>query len=105
MQVDVHGVDAQVARADAADDGVEVGSVAVEVGAGGVGQASDFKDIAFEEAAGVGVRHHDGGDVRAELGLEVGEVDAAVVGLGDLGDGVADEGGGGRVGAVGRGGH
>ena len=33
VQVDVHAVDAEIARPHAADDGVEVGAVAVEVGA------------------------------------------------------------------------
>ena len=59
--------------------------------------------VALEQAAGVGVGDHHRGDVRAELGREVGEVDAAVGGLGDLLDLIAGEGGGGRVGAVGRG--
>src|SRR5690606_19368268 len=95
----------QVARPHAPDDGVEVGPVAVEVGARRVGQAGDLDDVAFEQAAGVGIGHHDGGDIRAELGFEVGEVHPAVVGLGDLAHLVADEGGGGRIGAVGAGGH
>src|SRR6185503_20951754 len=99
------GVDAEVAGADAADDGVEIRPICIEVGAGLVGQARDLDDVALEQAAGVGVGHHDRGDVGAELGFQVGEVDAAVGGLGDLGDRVADEGGGGGIGAVGGGGH
>ena len=34
VQVDVHGVDAEIARAHAAGDGVEVRAVAIEIGAG-----------------------------------------------------------------------
>ncbi|MGD7493787.1 thiamine pyrophosphate-dependent enzyme, partial [Ralstonia pseudosolanacearum] len=63
----------------------------------------DLDDVALEQAAGVGVGDHDRGDVGAELGLEVGEIDAAVLGLGDFLHRVADEGGGGGVGAVGAG--
>src|SRR5690606_1374740 len=99
VQVDVHSVDAQVAGADPADDGVEVGSVAVEVGARFVGQAADLQDVALEQAAGVGVGHHDGGHVRPQLGGQIGDVHTTVVGLGDLDHRIADEGGGGRVGA------
>src|SRR6185369_14943713 len=101
VQVDVHGVDAEVAGADAADDGVEIGAVAVKIGAGFVRQAGDLEDVALEEAAGIGVGDHDRSDVGAELGGEVGEVDATVRGLSNFADGVAYEGGGGGVGAVG----
>ena len=69
-----------------------------------MGQAGDLDDVALEQAAGVGVGDHNRGDVIPQLFSEVGEVDAAVGGLGDFLDGVADEGGGGGVGAVGAGG-
>jgi hypothetical protein len=100
VQVDVHGVDAEVAGLHAPDDGVEVGAVRIEVRARGVGQACDLEDVALEQAAGVRVGDHDRGDLVGELGLQVTQVHAAVLGLGDLGDGVADEGGGGRVRSV-----
>ena len=67
-----------------ADDGVEVGPVAVEVGARRVGQPGDLDDVALEQAAGVGVGDHHRRHVGAELGREVGEIDPAVGGLGDL---------------------
>src|SRR5690606_14835558 len=102
-QVDVHGVDAQVARAHPANDGVEVGAVAIKIGARLVGQAADLQYVALEQAAGVRVGDHDGRHVRTQLGGQVSHVDATVVGLGDLDHRIADEGGGGRVGAVGRG--
>ncbi len=68
-----------------------------------MGQAADLQDVALEQAAGVRVGDHDGRHVRTQLGGQVGHVDAAVVGLGYFHDRIADEGGGGRVGAVGRG--
>ena len=61
-----------------ADDGVEVGAVAVEVGARLVHRRGDLDDLALEQAAGVGVGQHDRRDVGAERGLRGGEVDAAV---------------------------
>ena len=45
VQVDVHGVDAEVARPHLADDGVEVGAVAVEIGAGLRARASAISTI------------------------------------------------------------
>ena len=79
MQVDVHGVDAEIARPHLADDGVEVGAVAVEVGAGLVHGVGDLDDVALEQAAGVGVGQHDRGHVRPERRRDRGRVDGAVV--------------------------
>ena len=42
VQVDVHRVDAEIARPHAADDGVEVRAVAVEIGARLVHGVGDF---------------------------------------------------------------
>ena len=66
MQVDVHGVDAEIARPRLADDGVEVGAVAVEIRARLMQRRGDLDDLALEQAAGVGVGQHDRGDVGAE---------------------------------------
>ena len=101
VQVDVHGVDAEVGGADPADDGVEVGAVAVEEGAGRVDGVGDLDDVALEQPAGVGVGQHDRGDVVAQLRLQRVQIDAA----GGVGrDGVHGEAAGRgrrRVGAVG----
>ena len=67
MQVDVHGVDAEVARLHLADDGVEVGAVGVEERAGRVNGSGDRDDVALEEAAGIGVGEHERGDVLRAL--------------------------------------
>ena len=45
VQVDVHAVDAEIARPHAADDGVEVGAVAVEEGARLVHRRGDLDDL------------------------------------------------------------
>ena len=66
VQVDVHGVDAEIAGPGLADDGVEIRAVAVEIGAGRVHGVGDRDDVALEQAAGVGIGEHDRGDVRAE---------------------------------------
>ena len=79
VQVDVHGVDAEIAGPHAPDDGVEVGAVAIEVAARPVHRVGDVDDVVLEQAAGVGVGDHGAGDVGAELGLEGGEIDAAAI--------------------------
>ncbi len=67
VQVDVHGVDAEVARPHPADDGVEIGAVAVEVGARLVHGLGDLDDLALEQPAGVGVGQHDRGDLGPDM--------------------------------------
>ena len=78
VEVDVHGVDAEIARAHDAHDGVEVGAVAVEECACIVNRLRDFDDLRLEEAAGVGVGQHDRRDVGAERGLDRRDIDGAV---------------------------
>ena len=68
VQIDVHRIDAQITRPHLADDGVEVGAVAIEVSAGLVHDARDFHDLGFEETARVGIGQHDGGDVGTDCG-------------------------------------
>ena len=63
VQVDVHGVDAEIAGPHLADDGIEVGAVGVEERAGRVHGFRDRHHVALEQAAGIGVGEHDGGDL------------------------------------------
>ncbi len=103
VQVDMHGIDTEVARTDATDNGVEVGAIAVEITAGRVNQVGNGDDVALEQAAGIGVGQHDRRQLvagRFDLGLQVGEIDTTIGGLGDFTHRIADEGSGGRVGAV-----
>ncbi len=102
VQIDVHGVDAELARPHPPDDGVEIGPVAVEERPRRMGQARDLKHVAFEQAAGVGIGDHHRRHVRAEPGLQVLEVHPAIAGLADLLHLIARLGGGGGIGAVGR---
>ena len=84
VEVEVHDVEAHIAGAYLADEGVHVGSVVVEQTAGLVDEGGNLLDLRLEEAEGVGVGHHDAGEVGTEEGLEVLHVDEAVgVGLDD----------------------
>ncbi len=100
VEVDVHGVDAEVARAHDAHDGVEVGAVAVEIGARLVHRLRDVDDLRFEQAARVGVGQHDRRHVGTERSLDRGGIDSAVVTRGDGFHGIAEECGGRRVGTM-----
>ena len=101
MQVDVHAVDAEVTRAHAAHDGVEVGAVAIEVTARLVDHPGDLDDVGLEQAAGVGVGQHDAGDVGPETFTQRGDVDPAARVGGDILDPVAAHRRRRRVGPVG----
>ena len=101
VQIEMHGVDAKIAGPDLADDGVEIGPVAIEVGADFVHRTGDLQDLVLEQPAGAGIGQHDAGDIFAELALHRREVDPAAGIGGDGVDLVAAGGGGRRVGAMG----
>ena len=101
MQVDVHGVDAEVAGAHLADDGVEVGAVAVEVGAGLVHDARRSRRPRGSNRPQVlGLVSMMAATSGPSAALTAVGGDRAVVARRDRLHGVAHEGGGGRVGAV-----
>ena len=84
VEVDVHGIDTEVSGANAANNGVEIRAVAIEIAARIVNQVCDLADIRFEQAARVWIGQHDAGNVGAvfKLGAEILHVDAAaLVGL------------------------
>src|SRR5699024_951647 len=101
VQVHVDAVEAHVAGADHAHDGVEVGPVVVAQAPGLVDQAGDLQDVVVEDAHGVGVGEHQPRGVVPQHGLQGLQVHAAVGGGGDVHHLVAAHGGGGGVGAVG----
>ena len=70
VQIEVHAVDAQIPRPDPPDNGVEVGPIAVDIAAGGVDGIRHVLHVALEQAAGVGIGDHDGGDVVVDPVLE-----------------------------------
>ena len=100
VQVDVHGVDAEVARPHLADDGVEVRAVAVEIRPGLVQRLRDLDDLRLEQAAGVRVRQHDRRDVGSEQRAHVVDMDPAIVPDRHRLHGEADQRRGRRIGAV-----
>ena len=100
MQIDMHGVDAQIARPHPAGDGVEIGAVAIEIGAGRMHRVGDLDDLAFEQAAGVGIGQHDRRHVGTELGLQRFGIDMAIGLGGHFVHREAGESGGGGIGAM-----
>ena len=77
MQVEVHDVEAGLAGAEAAEDGVQVGAVHVGDRARLVDRGEDLVDLVLEDAEGVRVGDHQRGGVRAERRAQRVEVDAA----------------------------
>jgi hypothetical protein len=66
VQVDVHGIDAKVAGTHLADDGVEIGAVAIDIAARRMDRVGDRLHVALEQAAGVGIGDHHPRDIRPE---------------------------------------
>ena len=102
VQVDVHGINAKVAGANLADDGVEVRAVAVEERAHRMHGLGDLDDVRLEQAAGVRVGQHDRRHVRTQPRLQRLEIHAAVGGRRNFLNAVAAERSGCRVGTVSR---
>ena len=100
VQVDVHGVDAEIARPHLADNGVEVHAVGIEQRAGRVHRLGDRDDVALEQPAGVGIGDHHRRDVGAKPCLQGVNVDTAGGGGRDVLHAVAGEGGRGGIGAM-----
>ena len=101
VQVEVHDVEAGLARPEAAEDGVQVRPVHVGHRTGLVDGGQDVVDLVLEDAEGARVGEHQGRRVGAERGAQGVEVDAAM-GVGGDGPGrEADHAGGRRVRAVG----
>ena len=101
VQVDVHGIDTEIARPHPPDDGVEIRPVAIEVTADTMNRVGNLADIALEQPAGIGVGQHDRRDIGAELCLQRGQIDPPIGGRRHRIDGKAAIGGGRRVGAMG----
>ena len=101
VEVEVDDVEAHVAEAGAAEEGVLVGAVAVEEGAGFVDHLRDLSDVGVEEAEGGGEGQHHRSYALVEVGREEIEVGIAVGVRGDGDDLEAGHGGGRGVGAVG----
>ncbi len=100
VEVEVDDVEADVAGAALAEDGVQVRPVIVHEAAGLVGQGGDVFDAGVEEAEGVGASEHYGGDLVIERGAELVEVHEAVLVRRDRDDGESADGGACGVGAV-----
>ena len=94
VQVDVHGVDAEVARTRLADDGVEIRAVAIEIGARLVNGVGDADDLALEQSASVGIGQHDRRDVGRERRAHRFDADDPVLARGDGAHRIADQRGG-----------
>ena len=100
MQVDVHGVDAEFARSDLANQCVEVCAVAVKVRSYRVRSIGQGANVRFEYPAGVGIGQHDRRDVGAERSFQTCRVHAPIRVFLDLLHFVTAEGGCGRICAV-----
>ena len=102
VHVEVHHVEAGLARPEPAHDRVEVRAVHVGEGAGRVGRLEQLPDPPLEQPQRRRVGDHDRGGPGAQRRLEGVDVHAAVGRRRDRDRAEAGHGRGGRVGAVGR---
>jgi hypothetical protein len=87
VDVEVHDVEARLARLEPAEDGVQVGAIHVRQGARLVDRVEQLPDARLEQAERRRVGDHDGRGARTQGRPEALDVDAAVGGRRD-GDGL-----------------
>ena len=102
VQIDVHHIEAHIARTAHAEHGVEVGSVVVHQTSALVHQPCYLGNLFLEDTQGVGVGHHHAGNVIAKQRLEVLHIHGAVGGTLHLHNLQTAHGSRSRVGAMGR---
>src|SRR2546421_7614853 len=78
VEINMHRVDAEVARTRLAHDRVEIRPVAVEISPGLMHQSGYFEGILLEQSASVGIGQHDRGDVWREPAIDLGRVKCAI---------------------------
>ena len=107
VQVEMANIGAETARLAQAHLGIEVGAIEVHLAAVAMHQGADGLDRRFKHPMGGGIGDHQGGQLAgmgAGLGLQVGQINVALVIAGHGHHLQSGHHGTGRVGAVGAGG-
>ena len=102
MQVHVNHIKAHVARANLAQDGIQVGPIVIQQSPSLMHHISDLLDLGLEHTKGGGIGQHDAGSLWPQCRLQSVEINVAFFVRGYFPNLVATHDGGGRIGAVGR---
>ena len=102
VDVDVQAIEAHLGRFDHAQNGVQVGAVAIHQTADAVDGGGYFAQPCFKEPEGIRVGQHQADHSVVQLGFKLCQVNVAIGVRGDRDTDKTGHGGGGRVGAVGR---
>jgi hypothetical protein len=103
MEIEVAGIDAKFAGATDADQGIEVGTIHINLAARLVNFFAYISDSRLEDTVGGGIGDHGGGDSRSvlfEFCIEVGKIDVPLRVACDRNDPKTDEDRTGWIGAV-----
>ena len=100
MQIVVHHVETEIARAHDAGDRVQIGAVAIDEAAAAVDEPHHLFEVLLEQAERIRVGHHDAGERVVAGGAHRLEIDIAARVGGNLDRREARHGGRGRIGAV-----
>ena len=84
VEIDVHDIEAHIARTTYAKHRVEVGTIVVHECATIVDELGNLRYLALEESEGVRVGHHHGSHAVVEQALEVVDIHHAIGGALDL---------------------
>ena len=84
VQIDVHGINAEVTRADAAHDCVEIRAVTIDETTSLMHRIRDRLKVAFKQTTCIGVSDHHRRNIRAKPRLKRCEIDATLRRCGDI---------------------
>ena len=90
VQIQVHHIDAKIARPHLAHQRVHIGAVHVEQSALGVQNRGDLGDVLLENSQRVGIGQHERGNIFAHLRLQSGDIHHAARIRFQVFDGIVD---------------
>ena len=63
MEIDVHHIEAHIARATSTQHGIEIGSVVIHQASAVVDEFCNLRDTGLEKTKGIGIGHHHGSNL------------------------------------------
>src|SRR6266849_3216130 len=80
MQVEMHHIEAHIARASDTQHSISIGTIVVQLSPSLMNHRSNLSNVAIEKAKRIGIGHHDGrniGSIGIQQGFEMLHVDTA----------------------------
>ena len=84
VQINVHGINSQIAGTHAPDNGVEIGAIAIKIAAHLMHRIGNGNNVALKKPARVRIGQHNGSDIITELVAKRRQIHAPVIAGGNF---------------------